>query len=941
MRVACRSPAPEAYPKPRFPMLETIRHTVYRTRLKALEERNRAVRSDGPQLSVDFTCPTDMFAEVWDLFGDGRSVVDGLTRKVILASLLEDSDLDGSMGTLDLVCEFAERASGIDASAWDALDPNGSERALLEVFHRYTGLIEERGLIEPGQAISLIKGARAHFDIGCAEPLLLDEPMNRFFDGIPSAVPEGADACGIPEGVDLDIIALMGPSIRQSALLDAMACSLDAGKVRSIAVATADALDAFDGIAGDPRLSSRAALRLIARIPLSSTVMGRFLYAMQGMMRSQSRAAFIAFATDIALSPYGGIPHLEREGLSTLWLLDRTLGAIDIERRLAELSPVFGQLRGILSGDSRDMGVFDELRSVALSRFDGTSSAIESAAVSQLERLVESALELDAASALIVDIALSSNVPVSVESASHPKEATITVMDPHIASQQLPRSFDAVYLDDVSASAFNAKEATSSVEALLARLGCSKGASRMDIVKARFDAIVSSAAERLCAIHSLHDRDGADDFTSFVFDGLVARSVLADGLDGDIVSHLLDRSVDDAAFTMVGGGTLHRTFIGEEHLQRGVARATCDAVDILRIDRARRGSLGDGASPMLLSLMGDAADPKPVLSASALEDYLNCPYRWFIQKRLRLASIEEGLGSLERGTFLHRVLELFYRAVIDDPDAQGALYRCSDGWIEGKLHDAYEAALGEQRSLAPTEARYIPITEVERIEDIIQRRALLESVRALKQLPEEFSCSSIEFEIDAKDCADRGIDYAGAYLNGKIDRIDRSSDGSKCYVLDYKGSIRDHAAGSDAFELVDPAEEGGTGGPYFADQIYPEHIQTLIYATMYERLEDPSRIEPSGSRAARSKSIGALYASYRNTSGDLELSGSCSAEAPALLAASARGSAVEMDFDGFLHLVEGLISHHVDRMKSADIATSPHDEDACRFCVYRDCEARL
>jgi hypothetical protein len=54
------------------------------------------------------------------------------------------------------------------------------------------------------------------------------------------------------------------------------------------------------------------------------------------------------------------------------------------------------------------------------------------------------------------------------------------------------------------------------------------------------------------------------------------------------------------------------------------------------------------------------------LSPSPVEAYLECPYQWFMSRRLGTQRLEEGFGALERGEFAHRVLEVFYRSFAEN-----------------------------------------------------------------------------------------------------------------------------------------------------------------------------------------------------------------------------------------------------------------------------------
>ena len=48
-----------------------------------------------------------------------------------------------------------------------------------------------------------------------------------------------------------------------------------------------------------------------------------------------------------------------------------------------------------------------------------------------------------------------------------------------------------------------------------------------------------------------------------------------------------------------------------------------------------------------------------MLSPSAIEAYLACPYRWFVERRLRPEPLDECFGAAEKGTFAHGLREAF------------------------------------------------------------------------------------------------------------------------------------------------------------------------------------------------------------------------------------------------------------------------------------------
>ena len=60
----------------------------------------------------------------------------------------------------------------------------------------------------------------------------------------------------------------------------------------------------------------------------------------------------------------------------------------------------------------------------------------------------------------------------------------------------------------------------------------------------------------------------------------------------------------------------------------------------------------------------DLVEGKALLSASQIESYLECPYKWFSLRRLRLQDSDAGFGPMEMGTFAHRVLEVTHSRLL-------------------------------------------------------------------------------------------------------------------------------------------------------------------------------------------------------------------------------------------------------------------------------------
>jgi ATP-dependent helicase/DNAse subunit B len=162
------------------------------------------------------------------------------------------------------------------------------------------------------------------------------------------------------------------------------------------------------------------------------------------------------------------------------------------------------------------------------------------------------------------------------------------------------------------------------------------------------------------------------------------------------------------------------------------------------------------AAPRLLAAL---AERTAMLSPTALETYLNCPFQYFARQTLRLErrpeSPERRLDFLTQGNIVHHTLKRWY--------AEG-----------GKI-----AALFEEEFAAVLEENNVPLLyHTERLRNQI-RDDLARFADDSRWRREDFASrveEKFEFRFDET-----------LVLRGKIDRLDTAGDG-RAYVVDYKYS---------------------------------------------------------------------------------------------------------------------------------------------------------
>ncbi|TLM73191.1 MAG: PD-(D/E)XK nuclease family protein, partial [Actinobacteria bacterium] len=184
-----------------------------------------------------------------------------------------------------------------------------------------------------------------------------------------------------------------------------------------------------------------------------------------------------------------------------------------------------------------------------------------------------------------------------------------------------------------------------------------------------------------------------------------------------------------------------------------------------------------------------------VYAASEIESYLQCPFRWLVEKQLRAESLDLAVDALTRGTVAHAALRNLYERL---PAEAGAV-RVTAGCLPaacGLVDAAVDAALSEER--VPADASDAMRADVVRL--------LLRHLRTEPESLHGFAPAHLEWSFGIRD-EEGPVDLGGFSLKGCVDRIDEAADGS-VIVIDYKTG--------GAVEVRDWAERGKVQLPLYA-----------------------------------------------------------------------------------------------------------------------------
>lgn len=451
------------------------------------------------------------------------------------------------------------------------------------------------------------------------------------------------------------------------------------------------------------------------------------------------------------------------------------------------------------------------------------------------------------------------------------------------ASVLRPGGYDAVLFADVDLDSYPLSHEEGPLATLTAELrrdGVSLEPAAL--LRVRFGRAMQAASGPVALARVTHDRQARECYPAAVWTELRAHAEAAGA----------------AKPTRVGEGDIIADFdpAAGEGFRR--ERVTCEAPQ----------HLSDEAIPYLVLRRRDGeGEDAPLVprltSASQIEAYSTCPLCWFVSYRVKPQSIDAGFGNMEKGNFVHDVLEHLHARL-----PQEGMERVTPENLpraQELLREVFDETLAEHAGKRGAEGPLVPLSPVEerQVAEILPQ---LEGVLAYEsEALAPFVPRYLEFAFN-----ELKVEYAGWPLGGRIDRVDVDAE-NRAVVIDYK-----HRSGVEEFKLADPTvrdEETGEA-PIDDPRWLPPHTQTLIYAQAMRR-------------ALGLDTRAALYFSTKG--GKPALRGAASAELLEEERGDGRipglkkgfpGEDGSMDFDALLDRVETGIAERLRELEAGDVA---------------------
>lgn len=857
-------------------------------------------------------------ADSWELFGDGRQIVTRMEREMLMASVFDSSALcdDARPGAISaegaatIAAKCVAHAAGLAEFEDAVAHPggrglSGQQVLLLESVAEYYRRIEALGRIERGHvlaALPALMGQAAHRRALFVRALPFEPAVERFADALADFTYEVEWAPGTDgiraarDGVDVRFAFPSGAYARARLLASILDSHLGEGDA---VIAAKEPARLFAELA--PVLCAKGiTCALEARTSFASTDFGCAFFAVYRAVHDPEAPK--SCVSDFLFTPFSGLSRREAFSLDAAMRRDRCMdaaacfAAIRAKCRMAE---VFEEL--VQSPDADIMlGVAEDFIQEIPGR-DEAYRAEQLAAASVLRTVMEAGRlagsTIERCALKLQSIQVETGACARVRGGAEPR---VVVCDQQHAARREPESCDIAIMCDMSSDAYPVKDPEDSSTVLLDALGVPRGIDALARERVAFSAIEDLPRCMLVIERCLNDA-AADPLYP-----CVAAQEFIDCYRPDA------SAVEDIDNVYALPAHLQQGMfeLGEEGLygNAAVSDAPQPVEAVIAMPDAGRIAPSNREAVVLPRLASDGSALEAALSPSQIESYLACPHRWFAQRRLRLAELDEGFGPLQKGDFAHHAFKEFYDRLQESQEC-GRVTPENLEWAQSLMDEVLEEQVEAQYGLEPMESnRLVAISELEAREVVQLCDAVCAHVAFDAGFLPGFRPEYRELAIRPED----GIRYAGRILMGSIDRIDVDGNG-RAVVVDYKASVGPQHA------LAQRSDDG-----------IPLKVQTLIYAQAVRRLLGLDV-------------VGAVYVCYGRShavSGAFDDAVLEPAHLGGIKAEACGSSSSAASFAELLDDVEQMVETELDRMFSGDIAPAPSSDAACAHCPVAGCAVR-
>ena len=772
----------------------------------------------------------DYLKEAWGRCGDGRAIVSGATRTLLACTAARELGLGRGMGVLAARCVTV--LAGQLGDSWREVQPSATEAGdqLTRTILGYRDALDRLGLVEPEEAAFLISSSASM----PGDPLV----VHRFIDFTPwqECLLRGAAETGEVlvtltwEPGFAPTEALSGLVVRLGGVVETAAhepfhtkpeLSLLANSLFSqpIPIVAGDAIrfslaEGYEAeahrIAEEVRLAIALGINgngrgretpiavvfrqperhyrflreafdeagidadFDVRLPLGATSFGATLLSVLGFVVSGERDLLLA----VVKSPFSGVDRDVALLLEHVWRANGIASRAELvdglwqgSKELQRIMRVAGKVsrQGIgADGACRISRVATDLFVMGYGR-EGTTGHVvaeDAAAHAAIQRVLSEIASIDDDSIVLSDVieTLRSSLVMKQE----PERAGVVQVT--AVDRVRGRRYDTVIIGGMNADEFPAAESEnmqsgSAVAAVLGAFGAEETSQKgVEYEQILFYTVLTRAQNRLVLSARTADSDGDPAALSSLYEA-VADFCRENGDDRPPHTFRALSQTPSRSDSATPRERLRaKALVAEGDLRSEAA---------LWRSKSRRARLEREASLARLA-------STDVFSPSALDGYLECPYRWFYSRAVNGQALESQFDAREQGSFAHEVLASSYAALIANGIAR----------VTPENVETVQSAVTQEWTRLDAE-----LGESTTVLERSQRRATLSWALRIMQDDATFALGyapqRMEWSFGMGDEAP--IDLGGFSLRGRIDRLDVAPTG-EAIVIDYKRSSGPTAA---------------------------------------------------------------------------------------------------------------------------------------------------
>ena len=906
-------------------------------------KKEQARQSDGVVFASAAVTFVEWIGLLWDLYGDGRTLVKPAQRIVALYRALSvclhapesEEPIPITAGVINTAVACVRMAAGLpefesalqrvrSGDGIPGLSPR--EAAFARGLAEYADILERQGLVELGEACALLARhqdevfphpVRVHV-AGGVVPSPIEQAFFSSCDNLQVIVDGEKAVIGqAPDNISVRYAFPAGGYAEPGLLAEIVSDALESG-CGPVAIACKDPLGvalSLEQVCTDLQL----ALEVQGKVLFSQTDFGRAYTALRRCVAESGNA--LESLMDVLASPFSGISVRRAWDIDEQRRKNRLATVEDVLCMVRQESDTFTHLEELASDVEADVliGVFEQMVQARPGK-DQKWRAEQLAALSAVRGALVAARQMGV-DMEAVDVVLSAaRVVVSYRVGEAAVDGRRVVIGSQAAVAELPRNeYGTVIAADLTAANYPVADRDEAAKVFLEKLGIELPNRALADARHTFASLVELPTHALVLSRPLFNRDAGPTYPAAVLEEFVdayrADPSATDDLDKDrlIPKELVPGAAERGEELLFGNArAAARTARQDVFADASPSLPTHIASDLARAVVVPR-KLANGS---FLSV--------PCPSPSQVETYLECPYRWFVTRRLRAERLDEEFGPLERGTYAHEVLERFYRefaATVAPKVDAGNLDQARACMLR-----VVEEVRAEQADIEPGRGRLVAKGPMEELDRAFLERQLVDFLDLEAALLPGFHPAYLEYVISP----DAPFEYAGAKFTGTVDRID-VDDAGHAVIVDYKGSV------SGDYDIA------GKGISYAGK------IQTRMYAQAVNRLLGLNVVGAIyvsyGSKKKVSGAFDPRMLDAANLPGATDKSCACAGVNPqgedlVALLESGELSFNAVTFDTMLDLTEHVVAKAIAGMEAGVVERCPATKDACTYCPVLDCDKR-